>query len=1080
MLHVHRASDGRRLATALADDLADAGLDQVGDPFAPCTVAVPAKGVERWLTQRLSHVLGAVDGDGVCANVVFPSPARLLDDVLAEVSPDLGAAVDAWREQAVVWPLVRLLADLPDAPALAAVAAHLDSPTSRRYALAARTARLFRTYADDRPELLCSWTTQAPDCPDDLRWQVHLWRLLREQVGPSPAELHAAACERLRAEPAATSAPQQLFVHGLSRITRARLDVLAALSRSREVHLFVHHPGAALWDAVGVPADDRRDPAQDAPLDHPLLASLSRDVRELQQRLLLAVPELVSHEHDDPPGGATLLQRLQRDLRTGRAPALPQEVDDSVQVHACHGPARQVEVLRDVVLGLLEADPTLEPRDVIVMCPDVETFAPLVAAAFGPSAHPAHRLRVQVADRSPRQTNPLLGLAARLLALAGSRVTAAEVLDLAGSPAVRERFGLGDDDLEQLRGWVVGAHVHWGLDADHRSTWGLGCLDDGTWRRGLDRLLTGAVLGGAGARGPWQGVWQGVLPYDALDTAGLALLGRVAELLERLEHALAGFRSARTACDWLDALEAAVDELGAAPVDAPWQSVQLRRELAALSACAGDAPAELADLTALLGDVLAGRPTRTSFRTGALTVCTLTPMRSVPHRVVVLLGMDDGVFPRSGLPSADDVLARDPRLGERDPRSEDRQLFLDALLAASQHLVVLHTGAHVRTGAALPPAVPVGELLDVVGTGVVVRHPLQPFDPRAFAAERPSSYDPVAHAGALAAQGPVQPPPAFLDAPVPPPPEQAVELQHLVDLLLHPSRAFLRQRLEVTSTVRSEEPTSELPLELDGLERWSVGDRMLQARLAGGTRAAITAAERAGGCLPPGPLGAALLDSIGPCVFDLAAVAREHLAGDPETVDVDLPLPAGRVVGSVPRAHGRRLVTATFSKLGPKQRLRAWVELLAVAAQQGGDWQAVVVGRVHDGSPVVEVLAAPGQEQARAHLAHLVEVRAAGLQTPLALPLEAAAAYAQARREGDDTDRARDLAQRAWASPFGWDGPDRDPDHALVWGREAPFSALWSWRSPVPLPAGGGGESSHFGRLACAVWHPLLAAEVRS
>ena len=1073
MLHVHRASDGRRLAAALADVLAGPPADGSEDAFAPRTVAVPAKGVERWLTQRLSHALGAVDGDGVCANIAFPSPARLLDDALAEASPELGAAVEAWREQAVVWPLVRLLCDLPEAPELAAVRSYLDSATSRRYALAAKAARLFRSYADDRPELLRSWTTEAPDCPQDLRWQVHLWRLLREQVGPSPAELHAAACDRLRSDPGCTSLPRQVLVHGLSRITRARLDVLAALAQSREVHLFVHHPGAALWDAAGMPVDDRRDPTQEAPLDHPLLASLSRDVRELQQRLLRAVPDLETCVHDDPPGDATLLQRLQRDLRTGTAPAPPSAVDDSVQVHACHGPARQVEVLRDVVLGLLAGDPTLEPRDVLVMCPDVETYAPLVAAAFGPSAHPAARLRVSIADRSPRQTNPLLGLAARLLTLAGSRVTAAEVLDLAGSPAVRERFGLGDDDLERLRGWIVGAHVHWGLDAEHRSAWGLGALDDGTWRRGLDRLLAGAVLG---ADEPWLGV----LPYDGLDTAGLDLLGRVAELLERLDHALRAVRDARTAGDWLDALASAVEELGAAPVDAPWQHVQLRRTLAGLRAHAGDAPAELADLTALLGDVLAGRPTRTSFRTGALTVCTLTPMRSVPHRVVVLLGMDDGAFPRSGLPDADDVLARAPRLGERDPRSEDRQLLLDALLAAEQHLVVLYTGAHVRTGAELPPAVPVGELLDVVGTGVVTRHPLQPFDPRAFAADRPSSFDPVAHAGALAVRGPVQDPPPFLDTPVELLPEPVVELQRVVDLLLHPSKAFLRQRLEVTSTARAEEPSSELPIELDSLDEWSVGDRMLRARLAGASRAAITATELARGCLPPGPLGTSLLDRLGPCVSELAVAAGAHAVGDALTVDVDVALPAGQLVGSVGRVHGRRLVTVTWSRTAPKQRLRAWVELLAVAAQEDGDWEAVVVARAKDDSPVVEVFAAPDQQQARSHLSFLLAVRAAGLQSPLALPVEAAAAYAQARKEGEDVDEARDRAAKQWRSPFGWDGPDRDPDHALLWGRDLPFASLWSWRSPVPLPAGAGGERSDFARLACGVWYPLLDAEVRT
>ncbi len=1067
MLHVHRASDGRRLATALADALATAA----GDPFAPYTVAVPAKGVERWLTQRLSHTLGAVDGDGVCANVDFPSPARLLDGALAEVSPELGGAVESWRQEAVVWPLVRLLDALPPGEEFVAVRSFLTSSTSRRYALAAKVARLFRSYADDRPELLRGWAAEEPGGPEDLLWQAELWRRLRAELGPSPAELHDQACDRLRREPQLTSLPEQVFVYGLSRITRRRLDVLAALAVHREVHLFVHHPGPALWDAVTVPADDRRDATAAVELASPLLASLSRDVRELQQRLLRAVPDLVSIVHDAEPQRATLLHRVQAELRTGATMA-PGETDPSVQVHACHGPARQVEVLREVVLRLLAEDTTLEPRDVLVMCPDVETYAPLVSAAFGPSAHPAHRLRVQIADRSPRQTNPLLGLAARLLTLAGSRVTGAEVLDLAGSPAVRVRFGLTDDDVEQLRSWVVGTHVHWGLDAEHRASWGLGDLADGTWRQGLDRMLAGAAIGG-------DEPWQGVLAYDAMDGSSLDLLGRVAELLDRLEHAQQRFREATTAGDWLDALEASVDELGAAAVDAPWQQVQLRRELAALRDHAGDAPAELADLTALLADVLAGRPTRTSFRTGALTLCTLTPMRSVPHRVVVLLGMDDGAFPRHGLPDGDDALARDPRLGERDPRSEDRQLFLDALLAAEQHLVILYTGAHVRTGAELPPAVPVGELLDVLGTGVVTRHPLQPFDPISFAAAEPFSYDPVAHAGAVAACGPQQEPPPFLDGPVDAPDEDAVGLNQLTDLLLHPSKAFLRQRLDVTSTAREEEPSSELPIELDNLQQWGVGDRLLQARLAGGTRAALSATERARGCLPPGLLGDRLLDELGPCVYEVAEVALTHLRDDPETVDVDLSTSAGRLVGSVGRVHDRRIVTVTYSKLGTKQRLRGWIELLAVAAQRGGSWQAVLVGRAKDGSPLVETYRAPAQDEARTQLTYLLAVRAVGMRTPLALPMEAAAAYAQARKEGRSVDDARDAAHKRWTSPFSFDGPDRDADHALLWGYEAPFGELWSWRSAVPLPRGAGGETADFARLACAIWYPLLDAEVQ-
>ena len=139
-------------------------------------------------------------------------------------------------------------------------------------------------------------------------------------------------------------------------------------------------------------------------------------------------------------------------------------------MHSCHGPARQIDVLREVLLGLLADDPTLEPRDIVVMCPDIETYAPLIVADFGlgelaGDTHPAHRLRVKLADRSLTQTNPLLGVAAELLAIAGSRVTASQVLNLAQAAPVRARFGFTDDDLDTITDWVRQANIRWGFDA---------------------------------------------------------------------------------------------------------------------------------------------------------------------------------------------------------------------------------------------------------------------------------------------------------------------------------------------------------------------------------------------------------------------------------------------------------------------------------------------------------------------------------------------------------------------------------------------------------------------------------------
>ncbi|WP_369055467.1 exodeoxyribonuclease V subunit gamma [Kineococcus terrestris] len=1151
MLHVHRSASADVLVAALADLLRAPGAEQ--DPFAPEVVAVGARGTERWVAQRLSHHLGVSGGDGaddgvddgVCAGVAMPDPAQLLDDALAAAGPEHAAAVEGWRSSAATWHVLEVLDDLAG-PAgaderFAVLRHHLrpadggGPPRVRRLAAAERIAGLLARYGAARPALLAGWARgEDGPVPADLRWQPELFRRVRERAGvPHPAELLGPACERLRADPGASALPERFSVLAVTRLAAARLAVLAALAEHREAHLWLHHPSPALWEAVraglgapgGVPVRRaEREEADQRAARHPLLLSLARDVRELQVRLALAAPGHADVPHDEPVAPAAspalspdapLLARLRAQLAADEVPADPPPPapgDRSVQVHACHGRARQVEVLREVLLGLLADDPTLQPRDVVVLCPDVEVFAPLVAAVFGTGSHPGAALRVTVADRSPLQTNPLLGVATRLLALAGGRVGATEVLDLAGLEPVRLRFGLDDDALEGLRDWTVGAGVHWGLGAGHRDAWQLGHLAQGSWRAGLDRLLTGVAVGGAEDGGLLLAGGDGaVVPLDDVESSRVELAGVFAELLDRLETAVLDLSGARPVADWCDALAAAVLALTDVPRDGAWQQAQLRRELAAVrdeSARAGSAPVTLADVTALLTARFAGRPQRAGFRTGAVTVCTMVPMRAVPHRVVVLLGLDDGAFPRVVRPDADDLLARDPHVGDRDPRSEDRQVLLDAVGAAGQHLVVLHSGCDVRTGAPVPPAVPVGELLDAldacatvpggrVRDRVLVQHPLQPTDPRNFVpgalgADRAVSFDTAAHAGARAAQLPPRPVPALLPAALPPPGEDELrdlDLDALVQFWQHPVRGLLRQRLEVGAAAREEGPEDALPVALDGLREWAVGDRVLRARLAGTGQARVAQLERARGDLPPGLLGTAVLRRVGERADRIAAAAAAWApaAGSPSSVDVEVDLPggtrltgavrgvrevAGAAAGDVP---GPVALTITYSSVRAKQRLRAWVELLALsAAHADRSWTAVVVGRGdRDGVSTTAFGPVPAGV-ARELLADLVALRRVGLCVPLPAPVATAGAYAAARARGTSTAACEALAAKEWVSGYGWPREDADEEHRLVWGESAPFTALRDWRPPPDAPPGTPGG---FDELCRRVWQPLLRTQ---
>ncbi|GAA4843006.1 exodeoxyribonuclease V subunit gamma [Actinomycetospora corticicola] len=1081
-LHVHRAERADTLAEALADVL----VTPPEDPFAPEVVAVPTRGVERWLAQRLSHHLGAgAAQDGVCANVRFPSPRELVR--LARGLPDDGS----WRPERLVWPLLETIDACAGEPWLAPLDTYLGvvgertgTRAGRRFAAARHLARLFDAYAEDRPAMVRAWAAKDDeDVPADLRWQPELLRRLRERLGePNPAET-------LPGRVTAAELPARVSVFGPTRLSTTELTVLAALADGREVHVWLPHPSPALWAAVrgAGPVERRReDPTADVAA-HPLLRSLARDARELQLRL-----PADAHEVHHPASGAapaTLLEQLQDDLRHDRAPAaIDLAPDESVVVHSCHGPDRQVEVLREAVLGLLADDPTLEPRDIVVMCPDVETFAPLITAAFGGddagTAHPGHRLQVRVADRALTQVNPVLGVLGTVLDLADARLTASELLDLAESEPVRRRFRFDADDLERLRVLVARAGVRWGLDRTHRAAYKLGRVAENTWEAGLDRLLVGVAMSGD------EQVWlDSALPLDEVDSRDADLVGRLAELVDRVAEVLDRMRG--TAADdgqplgaWLDALGWALDALTATVPADVWQLTQARAVLAEVrdTASAAAPPVlTLHDVRAVLSDHLAGRPTRANFRTGTLTVATLLPMRSVPHRVVCLLGLADQVFPRQRATDGDDVLARDPHVGERDAATEDRQLFLDAVLAATERLVVVHSGADERTGASRPPAVPVGELLDTLDATatvggrparehVVRRHPLQPFAPGNFRTTggRAFSFDAAALAGARSLVSGRRTRTVFLEGPLPARPSTEVDLADLVKFVEHPVRAFLRQRLSLVARGEEEEPDEALPVAPDALATWAIGERLLADRLAGHDVTACMEAERRRGTLPPGALGVALLRRVGKQAEAIKLVADPLWAEPARDLTVTVPLDGGpTVVGTVSGVRGSTVAAVSFSRLAPKHRAVTWVHLLALAAAHpDGSWSAATIGKGGRDEPTARAdITGITPEHARAVLADLVALRAEGLREPLPLFAKVSERYV-ADRPRRTTKQAFDTARREWSSRF---GEANDAAHVLVWGRDRTLD-------DVAGPAGEV-ESTRFGELAVRFWKPLREAE---
>lgn len=1129
MFHLHRAER----TDALADALAHLLLTPLPDPMTTEIVSVPAPGVERWLQQRLATRLGTTRGhDGVAANLDFTSPARLTDRVLecAERRADGADATGVsagrrWWPGAMTWPVLRVLDELIDDPRLAVLARHVgagagadDHRRGRRYATARQIAELFDSYGRQRPAMLAAWAdgsdtdgAGAP-VPDDLAWQPDFWRAVRREIGhPHPAEELAERCAVVRENPHAIDLPERLSVFGPTRVTESLLDVLSAVSAHREVHLFVPHPSPALWEtlAAAAPTGARRRADNPPPrLAHPLLAGLSRDVQDLQRR----VAPVVDRDHHHPPTAAaphnSVLAALQAGLRADEPSASVRDADTSVEVHACHGAERQVEVLRDRLLHLFAADAGLQPRDVLIMCPDVEAFAPLVRGAFGQPGlgHPAFDLRVRLADRGLRHTNSVLDVVAAVVELAAGRVTAGAVLDLLGREPVRMRFDLTDDDLEVIREWLVGSNIRWAIDDSQRGRFGLKGFRQGTFETGIDRILLGAVA--EEADNEWLDT---ALPLGGVESTEIDLAGRFAEFVDRLSTTLGALSGTQPANAWTQILADAIDALVLTDVDSEWQRAQALRsiagvfeegEVAAGGPDGGEVELRLGDIRDLIAGLVSAAPTRANFRTGELTVCSMVPMRSVPHRVIVLLGVDGDAFPRALRHDGDDIAARAPLVGERNPRDEDRQLFLDAICAAEEHLLVLYSGADPVSGQRIPPAVVVSELVDAVSAitrtpdSCVRRHTLHAFDadnfvPGAIAGvAEPFSYDTALLAGARASGTTPERRSMIADGRLDPPDPDDIELASLVSFLTNPIEGFVRQRLGARIPDEERPHADQLDVALAPLDRWAIGDRFLARMLAGTDLAACQAAELRRGTLPPYAFGTRELRDISTDVAAVFAAAESARVGTSSTVDLVVPLPDGRrVYGTVGDIHAGTVITATYSKLRAKQRLTAWIRLLAVAAARqavghGDDVRAAaVIARrpTRSGGVARSLLTAP--EHPLDVLCSLIGLRDLGLRRALPLPLDPAAEFADHHRRSGGADRALPAARRAYDGDF---GAGRDRYLRMVFGGDvtrpvdfedvlaAPVPSEDSWDGPQLLADPG---DTLFGALARLVWDPLLEHE---
>ncbi len=1010
-------------AETLAQQMAEMFRQHPLPPMQPEIVLVPGMAMRRWLALRLADQLG------IRCHHHFALPASWL---YAQAMPHGERILDHAR---MAWLCYRLLPTQTDDPAFAPVREYLsgDEHGLRRWQLAERIAENFARYQYHRPQWIRQWS--SPRNGEDDDWQPRLWRALLRAEDKARDRV-ALLDEWLESLPQRKDLPSRICMFCVPILPPLLLQAFCRLAEFCDVHMFQLAPTAHYW--ADLPSererarrwlrgegafDDKDEPG------HELLACWGRQGQAMQDLLLDALPQDAQEfELWRETWPETLLGHLQRGIFELQD-ALPASiaVDDSLQLHICHSPMREVQVLHDTLLYMFEHDPSLRPEDVLVMIPDLASYAPCVEAVFHPSDSTSPSIPWNLSDMPAHESEPLPAAFLLLLELPQRRMTRREVWDLLATPELAGRFQLGHLPLATWEHLFDMLGVRWGLDAEHRRELGLPAWPEQSWQAAEERWLCGYALGD-------EERWQDIAPID-ITSEQAEHLAALSSLLSQLRDWRKRLHEAREMPmdEWrnlmLGMLQAFFDE----SLDHDGHIQRIRDILDELTVSAKDTRLSLPLLRHLLRQTLRGSTMRHRYLSGGVNICGMRPMRAVPFRVIALLGMQDEDFPRRERRSELDRMSRQRQPGDPHPGEEDRYLMLESVLSARDVLYLSYCGRNMRNDSVRQPSLLLRDLLDVLDRGlppeaptrsqrITHEHPMQIFSPSNFQPPNPSFQRRWCQWSRQMAIFREEAPRPWPKPPCPKDGEtdrDSLSWRELQGFLRHPLRYFLQRRLHIHLR-ETEEVVDEETLGTDTREHWRLRQHLLQCLFD--RREPDPVLLRADGLLPMGEVGARLLQGIEKDIEPVRQLLRPHTDHTPVFHDIALDIDGVRLTGRIgPCYPGLGLVQASPSRLHGGELLGLWLYHLALCAHGAMPKTACSLLLCRDKER--RRLPPLPKDEARERLAGIIAQWRHGRRQPLPLFPRCSWAWMQAR---DDADRSR-KAKEAWYGSGMQEGERSDP-----------------------------------------------------
>jgi len=1068
----------------LAEKLAETVCDPLPNALDKEVIIVHSKGMQRWVSLKLAEI------NGICANIDFPFPNAYVDDCFRKIIPDLPEELSPYKPEVMTWQIMRLFDQFKDHPEFRPIHNYLsgDQSALKQFQLATRLADLFDQYIIFRPDWIKNWNDG-----EDSHFQALLWRAIVEEnsqktpVIDDRATISDQFVDRLKTlEPSQVSLPQRISLFGITTLPLFHIKVFEEISRFCQVNLFLMNPCQEYWGDIPTNWEIKRISSNypDMPLEelhieqgNSLLASMGTLARDFFDLLWAKVYD-EAVEYTDPAVNSdsyvTLLNHIQSGIlnlsehsltlaKPSPDPKIPiRPTDDSIRINSCHSPMREIESLYDYLLGQFKNDDSLTPDQIIVMMPDIETYAPYIQAVFDVPEAPELKIPYSIADRSFKSESNVIRTFLDILSSAGSRSTASEVIEILRSEEVMRHFNITPAEFESITAWVGKTMTRWGRDADHRRKLGLPPNPQNTWKESLDRMFLGFAL-------PIDDLFGGQLPYTEIESSEAIALGKLAEFTSRLFEFSSVLERPEPLNRWCDLLRKLLTTFFTTGPDEEYMAGESARNefqkindvVHELETYASEAAfEEKIDISVIrhyLKQVFEKEGSGSGFIAGRVTFCAMLPMRSIPFEIVCLTGMNHDAFPRHSKPVGFDLMAKQPRKGDRSRRNDDRYLFLEALLSARRKLYISYVGQSIKDNRTSPPSVLADELKDHIRSGyeiengsvddrIITAHRLQAFNPAYFKSDpntlMPGLFSFSKHHYEVA-RGVLQTrkakPAPFIARPLPYA-EAKWRSVHLADLkyfFRNPAKYLLEKRLGLYLQNRNQTIEDKEPFEFDNLETYILKNELVQKQIDGASTAGQFEIVRASGCLPHGRIGKIVYDDLAGLADSFVKRISDYIEKDElPPADINLSFDkkecklqfadndecklqlAFELTGQINRIFPKGRIQYRPATVKPKDHLDFWLDHLALncTAPQGYPRTGILIGedKIWEYSAVAD---------SRAILLNMLNIYWKGLTQPLHFFPQASYTFAyKTVCEKKDFKTAKKAALDKWESGYKYPG----------------------------------------------------------